>query len=389
APRNGLPPVAIVGSGPAGLSCAYYLSVLGASVTVYEADERPGGRLAWSIPEYRLPGRVLEGELEALRARGIDIRTGCRIGPGGRGIGELLEEHRALFLAVGAQRSVGLQIPGAEAALDFQDVLRGAKGGSPLPLGERVAVVGGGDAAVDVCRTALRTGAGEVHLIYRRTREEMPARADEVAEAAREGVRFHFQAAPDRYLPTAGGGGELLLRRTRPGPRSGSRHAPPVLVEGEEGWALGVDALVAALGQRVGGDLFDDPALQGLRRLPDGRVWAEARTQRTTLERVYAGGDAVLGAAAAVEAMFQGRRAALALYAACAPEELPAERLADRRLRRPFPGHRETAAARVREEMPRLPVDVRRGGFGEVEEGYGEPAARREAGRCLQCHREL
>jgi NADPH-dependent glutamate synthase beta subunit-like oxidoreductase len=155
-------------------------------------------------------------------------------------------------------------------------------------------------------------------------------------------------------------------------------------------WVLDVDAVVPALGQRVAGSLFEDPALRGLRRELDGRVWVDPKTQRTSIERVYAGGDASSGPSTAVAAMAQGRRAALALWADLAPGPGPRGlRLVDRRIRKPFPGHRETPEEKIREEMPRLSLRLRGGTFREVEEGFREGAACREAGRCLQCHREL
>ncbi len=380
--------VGVVGSGPAGIACAYYLSALGASVTVYEAGEVVGGRLATTIPDYRLPPYILDEELEDLRDRGVVFRTKSPVGPEGVGVGELLREHRALFLAVGAGEAVGLAIPGGEQVLDFQRVLWAAKVGAPVQVGKRVAVVGGGNAAMDVCRTALRLGAEEVHLLYRRTRDEMPARADEVEEAAREGVQFHFLSDPAALQGEPGKPATLVLNRMRLGEPDASGRPRPVPTEGAE-WTLEVDSLIPALGQRVGGALWSDPHLDGLRRNSDGTVWADPVSQRTSLAKVYAGGDAVSGPATAVQAMAQGRRAALAIFAAYAPGEVPHTRLTDRRLRKPFRGHRETPQARIREEMPRLPLRTRKGNSREVEEGFREASACREAGRCLQCHREL
>jgi len=380
--------VGVVGSGPAGVACAYYLSVLGASVTVYEADAVVGGRLATTIPDYRLPPYILDEELEELRDRGVIFRTLSPVGPGGIGVDELLREHRAVFLAVGAGESIGLGIPGCEQALDFQEMLRGAKLGAPLDLGRRVAVVGGGNAAMDVCRTALRLGAEEVHLLYRRTRDEMPAREDEVEEVAREGVQLHFLTDPAALSVAAGKTVGLLVNRMRLGEPDSSGRPRPVPEEGGQ-WTLAVDSVVPALGQRVGGDLLTDPRLAGLRRNADGTVWADPVTQRTSVERVYAGGDAVSGPATAVQAMAQGRRAALAIFADLAPGEVPHTRLTDRRLRQPFRGHRETPQARIREEMPKLTLRARKGNSREVEEGFREASACREVGRCLQCHREL
>ncbi|MBI5014630.1 MAG: FAD-dependent oxidoreductase [Deltaproteobacteria bacterium] len=381
--------VGVVGSGPAGIACAYYLSVLGASVTVYEADSVLGGRLGTTIPDYRLPPFILEEELEELRDRGVVFSPDTPVGPGGVGIAELLAEHGGVFLAVGAQESLELKVSGVGGGRDFQDVLRRAKLGLPIELGRRVAVIGGGNAAMDVCRTALRLGATEVHVCYRRTRDEMPARADEVEEALREGVQIHFLTDPVELSGEGGGGGRLVLRKMRLGEPDASGRPRPEPVPGSD-WALEVDAVVPALGQRVSGSVFEDAALSGLRREPDGRVWVDPTTQRTSLERVYAGGDAASGPATAVAAMAQGRRAALALWRELVPgRQGPGLRLVDRRIRKPFPGHRETPEAKIREEMPRLSLRARTGNCREVEEGFREAAACREAGRCLQCHREL
>ncbi|GAB4260962.1 MAG: FAD-dependent oxidoreductase [Deferrisomatales bacterium] len=384
---GGRPSVAVVGSGPAGLACAYYASVLGASVTVYEAAPVVGGRLATTIPDYRLPPGILHEELEDLRNRGVRFLTQAPVGPDGRAIERLLGEHDAVFLAVGAGRSAALQTPGEGTFLDFQDVLTAVKLGQPVDLGRKVAVVGGGNAAMDVCRTAVRLGVEQVHLLYRRSREEMPARPDEVEEAQREGVQIHFLSDPVETCRGDGGTTRLRIRRMRLGPPDASGRPVPVPVEGEDWW-LEVDAVVPAIGQAVAGPLFHDPALASLRRHPDGRIWVDPTTQRTSCERIYAGGDAVGGASTAVEAMAHGRTAALAIYVAHGPGGRRL-RLTDKRIRKPFLGHRETPQARIREEMPKLPARSRVDGFREVEEGFREAAACREAGRCLQCHREL
>ena len=379
--------VAVVGSGPAGLACAYYLSVLGVSVTVYEAGPVIGGRLATTIPDYRLPPHILEEELADLRARGVVFLPDTPVGPHGVGIGELLAEHSAVFLGIGALKTVSLSVPGADLCTDFQAFLEGAKRGADVNPGRRVMVVGGGNAAMDVCRTALRLGAEEVHLVYRRSRDEMPARPEEVEEAGREGVRFHFLSDPVELVRTDGGV-RVVLQTMRLGPPDASGRPQPVPVEGER-WELTVDRVIPALGQRVDSPVFGDPALAGLERTPDGRIRVDPATQRTSVERVYAGGDAVAGPSTAVEAMAHGRRAALGIFGDLAPERVPLMRLRDRRLRPPPPRHHETPEARIREEMPALAVRHRKGNFREVELGFRGLSARREAGRCLQCHREL
>jgi NADPH-dependent glutamate synthase beta subunit-like oxidoreductase len=386
--RGGKVSVGVVGAGPAGVACAYYLSVLGAAVTVYESQPVIGGRLASTIPDYRLPPYILDEEVEDLRDRGVVFCTETPVGPDGRLVADLLREHAAVFLAIGAQTSIELEISGAEAFLDFQELLRAAKLSLPVDVGRQVAVVGGGNAAVDVCRTALRLGAEQVHLIYRRSRNEMPARADEVDQAAREGVKFHFLADPVEVRVEGGRPRALVIRKMQLGEPDASGRPRPVPVSGED-WELEVDCVIPALGQQVCGGVLDDPYLAALRRESDGRIWVKPGTQRTSLDRVYAGGDAVSGPATAVQAMAQGRTAALALYAALARDEIRSSWLTDRRLRNPLPAHHETPQAKIREEMPQLSVRARAGNLREVEEGMREPGACREAGRCLQCDREL
>ncbi|HSH69159.1 MAG TPA: FAD-dependent oxidoreductase, partial [Deferrisomatales bacterium] len=372
--RGGELSVGVVGSGPAGVACAYYLSVLGAAVTVYEADSVIGGRLATTIPDYRLPANILDEELEALRDGGVVFNPNTRVGPGGVPLAELRQDHDALFLAVGAEQAVSIAVPGGEGLRDFQALLRAAKLGHPVELGRRVVVIGGGNAAMDVSRTALRCGAEEVHLLYRRDRDQMPARADEVEEAAREGVQFHFLADLAEVLTRDGAVCGVRVQQMELGAPDASGRPRPLAVRGQIR-ELPADTVIPALGQEVGGSIFDDPALAGLRRELDGGVWVDPVYQRTNLAGIYAGGDAVSGAATAVQAMAHGRRAALGIFGDLAAAAVPASRLVDRLQRRPFRGHSETPQARIREEMPQLTLRARRGSFREVEEGFQQEGA--------------
>lgn len=387
---GGVPSVGIVGSGPAGISCAYYLSILGASVTVYEADSVVGGRLATTIPDYRLPSNILKEEIQVLKDKGVIFCVDTPIGSSSRGksMEDLLAVHEAVFLAIGAQESIKLKIPGAESFLDFQQMLRSVKLGDRLDLGKRVAVVGGGNAAMDVCRSALRLGAEEVHLLYRRSRDQMPAREDEVKEAMEEGVKFHFLVDPIDAVFEDGVLKRLVVRKMRLGEPDRSGRPRPIPIQGED-FDLDVDCVVPALGQRVGGGVFDDPALLSLKRDKAGMVWINRKTYETSLSRVYSGGDSVVGPGTAVLAMAHGRAAALNIYADLLKKKKFGPRLVDRRIRKPFISHEEKPQAKIREEMPVISLWAREGNFKEVEEGFREGEARREAGRCLQCHREL
>jgi NADPH-dependent glutamate synthase beta subunit-like oxidoreductase len=386
-PADG-PKVAVVGAGPSGLSCAYYLTMLGAKVTVFDAEPEPGGRLLTSIPDFRLPRTILREEVDDLRRMGVEFQSGARVGPGGKPVADLLKEHGAVYLAAGAPESLTLRVEGAESFLDFQKLLWSAKTETPIRLEGKVAVIGGGNAAIDVCRTALRCGASEVHLLYRRTRREMPAREDEVEAAMREGVEIHYLVNPIRGVMRDGTLMGLEVVSMELGGIDKSGRPQPIPVKGSQR-VMEFSTVIPCLGQSVRSPLFDDPALKPLVREKDGRLRVHPRAQRTNIARVYAGGDVARGAQTAVAAIADGRRAALAIFADIAPEKVNAPRARLLRLRHPFPGHVETPQEKIREEMRCIPLTGRSDGFAEVEEGLYPSQAAHEAKRCLQCHREL
>lgn len=384
----GSPKVAVVGAGPSGLSCAYYLSILGAEVVVYDAEEKPGGRFITTIPDFRLPQDVVGGEVEELRRRGVVFRTGTRVGPGGVPFSELFAQHDAVYLAIGAPESLQLKVEGADAFLDFQDILREAKTQTPMAFSGPVAVVGGGNAAIDVSRTALRCGAERVDLLYRRDREQMPARDDEVEAAMREGVHFHYLVNPVRAVIEDGTLLGLVVVNMELGPADSGGRPQPVPVQGSER-LMECSAVIPCLGQNVQSKIFDDPALKGLRRDRSGRVAAHPLTRHTSVRRLYAGGDMVRGAQTAIAAIADGRAAALSIYGDLKPGELKSFTWRNLRLRKPFAGHVETPQEKIREEMRCTPLRGRTANLAEVEEGFYGGQALREAKRCLQCHREL
>jgi formate dehydrogenase major subunit len=383
------PRVSVVGAGPGGLSCAYFLSILGAKVTVYDSEEEPGGRLFTTIPDFRLPREVLSGEVDRLRRRGVEFKSGVTLGPSGTPLADVMAESDAFFLGIGAPKSMDMEIEGDEALTDFQDFLRAAKSEEGLSVSGKVAVIGGGNAAIDVCRTALRVGAEEVHLLYRRDRQQMPAREDEVEAAMREGVHFHYLINPIKAVVGSGGkleGVEVVTMELSSLDASGRPR--PVKMKGSER-VMEFSMAIPCLGQDVESDLFDDPALEGLARDKWGRVVVDPKTMKTNLAKVYGGGDLVRGPETAVAAIADGRAAALAIYAELAPREIKSSRSRNLLQRNPFVGHIEQPQEKIREEMRSTPLSGRVNSFCEVEEGFYEGQALREAKRCLQCHREL
>lgn len=382
------PKVAIVGAGPSGLSCAYYLAKLGARPTVFDAFHEPGGRLANTIPDFRLPKEIMREEIEAIAAEGVKFESGVKIGPGGKPVADLLKEFDAVYLAVGAPSTIRLSVEGSESFSDFQEFLESAKSDDPVKLSGRVGVIGGGNAAIDVCRTALRLGASEVHLLYRRDRHQMPARDDEVEAAMREGVRFNYLVNPIRAVLKDGQLKGVVVVNMELTALDQSGRPKPVPVKDSER-LMDFSTVIPCLGQDVQSELFDDPALAGLKRDSEGRIAVKKHTMRTSVKNVYAGGDMVRGAATAIAAIADGRKAALSIYADLASALVKGTRWENLRIRKPFPGHVETPQEKIREEMRCISIRHRNDNFNEVEQGFYAGQALRESRRCLQCHREL
>ena len=380
--------VAVVGGGPAGLTCAYHLALAGFPVTVFEAEAALGGMLRYGIPPFRLPRDVLEREIEAVVDLGLTVRTGLRLGRDFTLDGLFGEGFAAVFVAVGAERAapLGVENDAAPGVMPALDLLRAANRGESVAVGRRVVVVGGGSVAMDAARTALRLQAaagkaGDVTVVYRRSRAEMPAHEWEVREAEEEGVRLVFLTAPTRVLLGEGGRvrGLECLRvelgevqpdgRRRPRPLPGSEH----VVE--------CDTVVAATGLAVDTRLFD-----GVLDLdPDGTVVVDQRTGATSRRGVFAGGDAVRGPATVVEAIGDGQRAAFAIEEYLTGRAGRAAELAARQRLRRVPRAEAVGAGAARAVPSCLDPRQRLAGFAEVVAGLDEGAARAEAARCLRC----
>ena len=307
APGGGAGPrVAVVGSGPAGLTAAWELSRAGCRVTLVEAEDALGGMLRTAIPEFRLPPEALEADLADLGTLGWEVRTGCRL-EGPAGLAALgAEGHEAVLLALGAAVGLPLPVPGwgGERCLDALEFLRRYRRGAAGRVEGDVVVVGGGNVALDAARAAARCGAASVRLVYRRGRADMPADPQEVAEAEAEGVVLRLRCLPTRIELDAGRVSALVGVETRPGPADGSGRPQPVAVEGAA-WRLKAEWVLAAVGQRpdhgcVGGASVHEDGR--LRLDPDGRVQG--------MPWVFGAGDGVVGPSFVTEAMASGRAAA-------------------------------------------------------------------------------
>ncbi|MDN5347419.1 MAG: NADH-quinone oxidoreductase subunit [Clostridia bacterium] len=371
--------VAIIGSGPAGLTAAYYLALKGYGVTVFEALPVAGGMMAVGIPEYRLPKKTLQAEIDTILQVGVEIKTGTALGRDFT-LADLREQgYQAVFLALGAHAEHKLGVPGEDlqGVYSGMDFLRRLNLGQPVDVKDKVvAVIGGGNVAMDAARSARRLGAGEVHVIYRRNKEDMPAIRDEIDEAEREGIKITCLAAPLEILGRDGRVYGLRCARMRPGDFDQSGRRRPVSVEGAD-FTLPVDVVIAAVGQTVNRDGL--PPEIALSRA--GTLVVDDKTLSTNIPGVFAGGDCVTGPDTVVGAIAAGKQAAAAIDKylggdGCVVPQVKVER-------------RRTAPV-IEDVTPRLvaatlDAEARLSGFREVELGFDEEQAVAEAARCLRC----
>lgn len=379
--------VAVIGAGPAGLSCAHYLALSGHSVTIFEALPKPGGLLVYGIPEYRLPRSIVEKEIETIQSLGVEIRTNTTIGKEIK-IDDLRDSgYKAFFFAIGAHSGYRLGIQGENdytSVFDAISFLREVNLGRKEKPGDSVVVIGGGNSAMDAARTCIRLGSQQVHIAYRRTRSEMPANPQEVEEAMEEGVNFHFLTVPVRVGGEKERLGYLECLRAELGEPDASGRRRPVPVEGSN-FRIEADAIIAAIGQEPDLSPFseDFPFPVSRRNL----LLTEAPNTSTRVSDIFAGGDAVTGPATVVQAIAAGKQAAIDIdhflngSTGRAPLFLNHKRKREEFLSIP---------AKEKVETGRVPlllaeVDARCRSFDPVELGYSEEEARREAARCLRC----
>jgi formate dehydrogenase beta subunit len=386
--------VAVIGAGPAGLSCAYYLALRGYRVKIFERLKEPGGMAAVGIPDYRLPREVLRREVEIIKKQGVEIEYGVTVGKDIT-ISEIKKDFDAIFIGVGAQTSTKMGVEGEDKGL--KGFIPGIKylfdinsGVDPYPEGKRVVVVGGGNVAIDCVRTSFRIGKTDVNLVYRRSKAEMPADPVEVRDAEDEGVKFHFLCNPVRILEKDGKvcGVELIRMELGEPDESGRRR--PVPVPGSE-FVIETDILIPAIGQAIDLSFLDEK--DGISVTKRGTLYADPDTFMTSVPGIFSAGDCVTGPDVLVRAAGNGRRAAEMIdrYLRGSELELPEEE----RFVRFFSELKvfnkkervEVAGKMERLHLRMLDPEKRKWVFDEVEEGYRVDEAYYESMRCLRCYR--
>jgi 2-oxoacid:acceptor oxidoreductase delta subunit (pyruvate/2-ketoisovalerate family) len=305
--------VAIIGAGPAGLTAAYELAKLGYPVTVFERMAEPGGMMRYCIPNFRLEKFVVANEIAYIKDLGVEIKTGVEFGKDIT-LESLREDgYKAIFLAIGTQKGMKLNVPGEEleGVVNAVDFLRAISVGEPIKVGERVAVIGGGNTAIDAARTAKKLGAKEVMILYRRSREEMPALPHEVAEAEKDGVKFYFLVAPKQIIGENGKVKSVECLRMRLGEPDESGRRKPIPISFSE-HQYEVDMVIPALGQTLELSCVPPELLDKESRAPSIKV--DFTTMETSVKGVFAGGDMATGPASIIEAVGAGKKAAVSIH---------------------------------------------------------------------------
>ena len=373
--------VAVVGAGPAGLSCAYFLALKGYKVKVFEAQENGGGMLRYGIPAYRLPKDVLDREIECIEKMGVEFAYSKKLGADFT-IASLKESYDAVFVATGAWRSTKLGCPGEDSlgVVGGIDMLYSVAKGELTDIGKKVCVVGGGNTAIDAVRTAVRLGAEDVTLIYRRTEKEMPAEPDEIRDAKDEGVNFKFLAAPVEVVSENGIVKGIKVQNMELGEPDSSGRRSPVPIEGSTE-IIECDTVISAIGQRVAGEELDSVELTG-----KSTISVDERTYMTSVDGVFAAGDVInRGPDIAVRAIAGGKYSAISIDCYLNGVEVPAHM--------PVYSVNENFDASVldgtpvknRNDVKLREADIRRKDFGEAAYVFTSDEALAEASRCLEC----
>lgn len=371
----------IVGAGPAGLTAAWYLRLQGHEVTVYDALKEPGGMMRSAIPRYRLPSNILAKEIKYITDLGVKIKTGTKI----TDLDALVCENDAVLLATGATLGSKMGVEGENhpRVLDGIAVLEKINFQEKVDLGKKIAVVGGGNVAMDVARSALRLGVKEVSIIYRRTEKEMPAWQEEIDFAKEEGVRFQFLVNPVKILPQESPLQVQCIRMELGEPDASGRRKPQE-VKGSE-FILDLDYLVMAIGQQT-----DTPSQFGVESDKwNGRIILPKNTYQTAKNKVFAAGDAVKGPSTVIEAINEGREAAKAMDLFLGGKGQIEKNWVERKKIEPYLGMEKGFAYRKRVHPPLLPLSKRLKGTAQVELSLSQKEALEEAKRCLKCRLRL
>ena len=371
--------VAVIGAGPGGLTIAYFLQTKGHNVTIFEMMEKPGGMLRYGIPEYRLPKAVIDKEVDILKEIGITINYGVKLGEDIT-IKELQNNYDASFLALGAwkassMRTAGEHLPGVLGGIDF---LREVEIGNPIELGDDVVVVGGGNTAMDVARTAIRLGIKNVTVLYRRTESEMPAQDIEIVEAKEEGVKFEFLVAPTDIIEENGRAVGVNCQRMELGEADSSGRRRPVPIEGSHE-TYKTTTIIRAIGQSV--DLGN---IKGLATTKWGTIDADESSFMTNLDGIFAGGDVVTGPKDAIDAVAAGKFGAKVIDSYLQGELIPHKkmRLVERHDMEITDYSEKTA---LRAENTVMIADKRAKTFEKIVETLSVEDAIYEGNRCLEC----
>jgi heterodisulfide reductase subunit A len=375
--------VAVIGAGPAGLACAHDLAVEGHEVTVFEALPEPGGMLRYAIPEYRLPKEELRKEIRYIEKLGVTIRCGVEIGKDVN-LDTIRTDFDAIFIGTGAPKGLLLGVEGEDLSgvMDGIQLLRAVNSNEAVSLGKNVAVIGGGNTAIDCARTSKRLGSEIVRLIYRRSRDEMPAANEEIEALLHEGIEIQFLTTPVRFYAEDGDLSRMECIRMELGEPDASGRRRPVPVENSE-FSLAVNSVITALGQATRTSFVEGI---GVPLAKDGTIEVDSTTGATSVDGVFAGGDVSTGPAYVVAAIAAGQKAAksisrylkgepvIAASAGKKPERLSGAELADLTARIP---------RTERIHMPEVRVEERVTNFEEVAIGYSPEEASAEASRCL------
>lgn len=374
--------VAVIGSGPAGLSCAYFLALEGYDVTIFEKDKVPGGMLIKGIPAYRLPRDLIQAEIEVIARMGVQIKTGVELGSDVT-IDQLRKQgYRAFFIGIGTQECKTLGIEGEDLAGVYPviDFLERINNGDRRSLGKRVAVIGGGNAAFDAVRSARRTGSENAFIVYRRTREEMLANTDELRECEEEGIAVHELTQPVRFLGEDGNVICMECIKMQLGVPDEDGRKAPTPIPGSE-FVVEVDAVITALGQEADWACLTSECTC---QLTDwGTMNVDAVTLQSDDPDIFAGGDAVSGPKTVIEAIAGGKEAAVSIDRFIRGIDLKEDRGKELPVVTNYQKEKYHSAGRV--SMPVLEPQVRANGFDEVQLGLTREMAMEEARRCLAC----
>jgi len=379
--QNAKRKIAIAGAGPAGLSCAYFLARMGYRPQIFESEPRPGGMLVQAIPAYRLPREIVAREVRMIEHMGVEIFTGMTLGEDVTLKGLRAEGYDAVFLGVGAPAGVGLGMPGsdAEGITDALSFLRTYNLRGSVPVGKKVVVIGGGNSAIDAARTALRLGAESVTVVYRRSREAMPAYEEEIEEAEHEGVVLKLLTAPVEVVLEGKrvAGIRCVPMRLGEFDRSGRRRPE----EGGDAFIIRADHVLVAIGQTL--DLQKISNSVQLDSRNQAFISVNPVTGQTSEKWIFSGGDAVTGPSSVVEAVAAGERAAVGIDLYLTGKNHAFWREAHE-VDTSFDPDAEPSDA-TREKLNLIAVERRRNNFAEVEQPWAESVAVRQAGRCLRC----